>query len=139
MESIAPPLQLLISVRNQLEMGYSIRSGINYFISNYKNDFQEVIASWLIAREHEQKLCTKNLSIYRVHLISILDRGLSGESIYKPLCELELEIIEACEHEMALKISRLPFLLLIPLLLLQFPAFLILLFGPILKNLFYSF
>ncbi|MEN0059151.1 MAG: hypothetical protein AAGB31_09985, partial [Bdellovibrio sp.] len=54
------------------------------------------------------------------------------------LNRLEEEIIEACREEMAERLAQLPFILLVPLLLFQFPAFLLLLFGPLLNNFFHS-
>lgn len=77
-------------------------------------------------------------SLYRRSLLQILERGLRGEAVYSVLLQLETELVEACQEEISNKVARLPFILLIPLLLFQFPAFLMLLFGPLLQNFFHS-
>jgi hypothetical protein len=73
-------------------------------------------------------------SPYRRELISLVGLGLSGAPVVAKLRELEVEIRWACQDELDLFIARLPLRALLPVLLIQFPAFLILLFGPILSE-----
>jgi hypothetical protein len=60
--------------------------------------------------------------------------GVRGESVLPRLREMEIEIRRQCDHEMDVFISRLPLFMLGPVLLLLFPAFLILLLGPLLDQ-----
>jgi len=141
MDHIAPPLQLVANIKRSVEVGSSIRSGVLSFIQAENSHFAKDVSKWISL--NDQGLDTaiilqKQRSQYRRSLLELLERGLRGESIYVYLCQLEQEIIEACQDEISRKLSKLPFLLLGPLLLMQFPAFLLLLFGPLLENFFHS-
>lgn len=141
MEGLAPPLELLACVKRSVEKGQSVKQGILIYIKKGQGDFVTVVTRWLglLQQGHDTRDCIQGVaSIQRRTLLQILERGLLGESIHAVLLRLEEEIIEACHDELTNKISQLPFLMLIPLLLFQFPAFLMLLFGPLLKNFFHS-
>ncbi|MGZ3774902.1 MAG: hypothetical protein ACXVCY_01075 [Pseudobdellovibrionaceae bacterium] len=141
MEGIAPPLELLNHVKRSIEKGQSVKQGVLSYIKNGNGEFVAVVTQWLghLQQGHDTKTCIQEVeSIYRRTLLHVLERGLRGESIHTVLLQLEGEIIEACHDELTNKISQLPFLLLVPLLLFQFPAFLMLLFGPLLQNFFHS-
>lgn len=142
MEGIAPPVELLICVKRSIEKGQSVRQGILNYIKKGRGEFPIVVTRWLglFQQGQDTRECIQGVaSFYRRTLLQILERGLNGESIHPVLLRLEDEIVEACHEEIATKISQLPFLMLIPLLLFQFPAFLMLLFGPLLQNFFHSF
>ncbi|WP_413585754.1 hypothetical protein [Bdellovibrio sp. HCB274] len=141
MEGVAPPLALLLCVKRALEKGQPVKSGVLNYLKRHQGDFSAVVAQWLALLQ--QGLLTHGLinevsSPHRQVLLQVLERGMRGEAVYNVLVSLESEMIEACEDEISTKLARLPFLLLIPLLLFQFPAFLLLLFGPLLQNFFHS-
>ncbi|UXR65834.1 hypothetical protein EZJ49_06175 [Bdellovibrio bacteriovorus] len=141
MEGVAPPLKLLLDVKRAVERGQSVRQGVLTYLKNEKDDLAPVVAQWLALLQQGQdtKACLMQLSsLYRRSLLQILERGLRGEAVYNVLLQLEIELVEACQEEISNKVARLPFILLIPLLLFQFPAFLMLLFGPLLQNFFHS-
>jgi len=141
MDHIAPPLQLVANIKRSVEVGSSIRSGILAFIQAENSNFAKDVSKWISLNDQgldTMFILQKQRSQYRRSLLELLERGLRGESIYVYLCQLEQEIIEACQDEISRKLSKLPFLLLGPLLLMQFPAFLLLLFGPLLENFFHS-
>lgn len=141
MEHIAPPLQLIADVKRAIESGSSVRSGVLSYIQASRDAFSKDVSKWLSWREQgfeSHLLAQKQSSQYRRTLLELLERGIRGESIYQYLLQLEVETIEACDDEISRKITKLPFLLLVPLLLMQFPAFLLLLFGPLLENFFHS-
>lgn len=141
MEGVAPPLALLLKVRRAVEKGESVRSGVLSYVKNSQDDFVPIVAQWLalLQQGQETKECLNRVSSnYRRILLQVLERGLRGEAIYNVLLQLEIELVEACQEEITNKVARLPFLLLIPLLVFQFPAFLMLLFGPLLQNFFHS-
>lgn len=58
-----------------------------------------------------------------------------GQPVLDHLAALEDEITKAADAELDIHISTLPFKMLIPLLLFQFPAYLVLLLGPALREL----
>lgn len=74
-------------------------------------------------------------SAHRRALLEVLACGLGGQSISAQLESLRSEIANACDLEIKEHIEMLPLKMLAPLLLFQFPAFLLLLFGPLLRHL----
>lgn len=142
MEGLAPPLELLIAVRRAIEEGQSIKQGISRYIQSSEDEFSLFVTRWLnqVGQGRDVKDLLQVLSSpYRRALLLTLHRGLMGEPIYPILCLMEQELIEACYEEINQNIAKLPFYLMVPLLLFQFPAFLLLLFGPIIQNFFTSF
>ncbi|WII72732.1 hypothetical protein QJS83_02465 [Bdellovibrio sp. 22V] len=141
MEGLAPPLELLLSIKRSIEKGQSVKQGVLSYVKKNRGEFPAQVTQWLALLQQGQdpRECVQGISsLHRRTLLQILERGLRGESIYNVLLRLEEELIESCHEEITNKIAQLPFLLLIPLLLFQFPAFLMLLFGPLLKNFFHS-
>lgn len=140
MEAIAPPLKLVLILRRSLEKNQSLRQGLQNYLRRHRDDYAVDVSRWysLLQQGQDTQETLGKLSPHRRVLLQTLERGLRGESIYPLLCQLEGEIIEAAQDEIAVKLARLPMLLLIPLLLLQFPAILMLLFGPLLQNFFHS-
>lgn len=141
MESVAPPLLLLLAVKRVIEKGEPVKSGILNYVRKERGDFPALVTRWLSILQQGQDprpLVISVKSLYRQTLLDVLERGLRGEAIYALLNQMEEEIISACEEEISSRIARLPFFMMIPLLLFQFPAFLVLLFGPLLKNFFHS-
>ncbi len=141
MENIAPSLDLLLKTKRNLEKGQSVRVSIENYIKMSSSDFANVVSKWYVLQQ--RGLSTHDLmqtldSQYRRALLHLLERSLRGESVYNQISALESEIIDACGEEISNKLARLPFLMLIPLLLMQFPAILLLLFGPLLQNFFHS-
>jgi hypothetical protein len=142
MEGLAPPLELLFCVKYSIEQGRSVKAGVLSYTAKTNDEFASVVTRWLGGFQqgiNNVHVVSELSSLHRRVLLQVLERGLRGESIYGPLCQLEEELIEACREEIVLKIAKLPFYMMIPLLLFQFPAFLILLFGPLLQNFFTSF
>ncbi len=138
MESLAPPLEVLLLLRLHLESGESLRLGLKEISQLQQNEFLEVLQEWLLCLE--QGLCTDDLirdlkSPYRRELLRVLELGLQGEPILRRLEELELEMLEASQDEIERFLQKLPVFSLIPVLFLQFPAFILLLMGPILIQL----
>jgi hypothetical protein len=141
MEHIAPPLQLILNVKRAIESGNSVRSGLLMYVQTDSSEFSQDVSKWVSLMDQGLKTTSvihRQRSQYRRSLLELLERAMHGESVHLFLCQLEIEIIDACHDEIARKLSKLPFLLLAPLLLMQFPAFLMLLFGPLLQNFFHS-
>lgn len=142
MEGLAPPLELLFCVKYSIEQGRSVKAGVLVYTQKANDEFASFVTRWLSCLYQggdPVEVTSEIRSLHRRVLLQLLERGLRGESIYGPLCLLEEELVEACHEEIAQKVAKLPFYLMIPLLLFQFPAFLILLFGPLLQNFFTSF
>lgn len=138
MENIAPPLKLILFIQRQMDRGQSLRGGILQYLKANEDEFAIEVQNWL--QKIEQDSSTDEIlsliqSLYRRELLRLLERGLKGASIHGALKQLEEEIVLACEDEIQNKMVDLPYRTMIPLLLFQFPAFLLLLLGPLMMQL----
>ena len=135
MESIAPPLQLIAEVKRSIEQGSTAKQGVFNYIKKNQDSFASQVTKWIFLIEQGQKADAILVNIKSTHrkcLLGLLERAFNGESIYQILILLEEETILACQQEQARFLARLPFYLMVPLLFFMFPAYLILLFGPLL-------
>lgn len=132
MEGLTPSLRLVLVLRETLERGDSVRNGLREYIQTDPSAFARELALWLVERDAgRQRLFEKSLTTSEKFLVRVVDRGLRGEAIIHVLKELEIEIIDRCESQMDEFIEILPLKSLMPLLLFIFPAYLILLLGPL--------
>lgn len=136
MEDISPSLELLLEVRAALDEGLSVRTGILHFLKGHHGSFKEVVSSWLIKLDQGQETLTliEQCHPCRRALLTLLEKGLRGIPVQPHLIELEKEIILSCEAELDDQIQKLPIKMMLPVLFLLFPAYLILLLGPVLLN-----
>jgi len=138
MEGLSPCLNLLLRCRRGIERGRPLTTTIKNFIQQEDGEFPKQVLQWFFLFE-QGKECRTILqqvkSPYRRQLLEVLERGLKREPIGHILILLENEIQEACEDEIQKKLTHLPYQVMIPLLLFQFPAFLLLLVGPFLAQL----
>lgn len=136
MENISPTLALLLEVRAALEGGTSVRTGIHQFLKQSRNPFVEVVSTWLLRLDQSQETLGLIAPLHpcRRALLLLLEKGIKGLPILPQLIELENEIVRSCEAELDEQIQKLPIKLLLPVLFLMFPAYLMLLLGPILIN-----
>lgn len=140
MEGLTPPLKCLIEMQSCIQNGESVRSGLVRFLhlAEPKDSFTLTVRSFLFAWEQEQNwraIIGAQKSSYRRALLEIAASGLGGQSVLTHLESLRTEMIAACDLEIREHLELLPLKMLVPLLLFQFPAFLLLLFGPLLRHL----
>ena len=138
MENIAPPLICVLEIQSSLANGESIRSGFLKYTNSVHDSFSDLCRKFLFAWDRGQNwsdLIQNEPSSYRRILLELIASGMSGMSIQSQLKELQSEIERGMELEIKRHIELLPLKLMVPLLLFQFPAFLLLLFGPILNQL----
>lgn len=137
MEIIAPSLELLLEVRFGIEKGLGIRPILKgYILSNREREWGKKLELWLKLLEmgRPTTVVLSELTFARRQVLEILEQGLKGEAIYSQLCSLQTELMQATELEIDEFVVKLPLKSLIPLLFLQFPAFLLLLLGPFLTE-----
>jgi len=138
-EGIAPPLKMVLQLRLDIENGQSVRKALNRFlIQSPVNEFKNFLEFWIAVRE---KNGVKGLrahpgwTSWRQVVLEVIERGLEGTPILEELKQLELDLIETSENQIEHELRALPIVSLIPVLLLQFPAYLLLLLGPWIKQL----
>ncbi len=136
MEGLNPTLKLLLFFKSGIENGQSVR----HLIEKYGKECQDATAdhllSWWLHQQDKggshQK--TASYSRYLRSLFTLLEKGLSGAAILPSLAILEQDLWLAINDELDNYLVTLPFKLLIPLLLLQFPAIMLLILGPLLQQ-----
>lgn len=137
MEDLSPTLHLLLTVREALERGDSVRTGITEFIDVDTSDLKLFL---LQRSEHvdDAKNSLRSLKETEKSLLTVLQRGVAGESILPVLKELEADLVERSDSEIEDFTQKLTLRCLIPLLLFVFPGYLVLLLGPTLERLLIS-
>ena len=138
MESLAPPLDCCLEVELRIEMGDSVNAALLSWVKNHPTAFAYLVRELLSEFRGAQQLdrvLLKCHSPFRRALFQVLWRGLKGEPILPALKVLRVEMTAACELELQNYYSRLPLVCLVPLLFFIFPAFMILLMGPVLSQL----
>ena len=143
MENIAPPLKLLWTVKKSLEKGTGTKYGIKDYLNNApKDDWQPDVELWFTRLQQGHSIVIikqMQSSLIRQQILQILERGIRGEPIINLIQQIEEEVQFQIELEFQRKMNKLPFLMLIPLALLFFPACAILLIGPLVLNFIGSF
>jgi hypothetical protein len=138
---MSPTLKLCLYMRYSLECGRSARQGLRSAPFQDLHELGLFLQRSLIHIESTSFLGFSkvkgygNLSKSSKELLSIIDRSLKGEPVLEVLCAFELDLIETLESEAEAWAAKLPVYLLLPLILLQLPAFFILLLGPTLVSL----
>lgn len=140
MEDLAPPLAVVLQILLGMENGHSFRESLRQLLAqSTADDFHQELQEWYVRKSHNQTttdLIRGRKSAYRRALLDLFERGWNGEPILEPLQSLKSEIQSAANAELDHFIATLPFRVMLPVLLLQFPAYLVLLLGPVLTDLF---
>ena len=140
MDEIAPPLKCIACIEQALAEGKSVQTGLKNYIVHGKSlsdtrhfsyEVQELLQAFLMDKGFPK---SPSKTIYRGILKDLLWSELKGQSIHQELQNLKEEILQACHADIKIFIDSIPLKSLIPLLLFQFPAFLMLLMGPILAQ-----
>lgn len=139
MDIVAEPLAFIWNIRFALEKGQSLRVAVQEHLQmSQPSMFRRQIHQWWLLKEKGDstaKWIQQLENPYRMGLFSILDRGWAGQPILPSLNELEKEFMQVSDHDLACHLQKLPVLCLFPLLLFQFPSFMALLMGPLLRQL----
>jgi hypothetical protein len=139
-EGLAPVLRCLIEIQSALQNGEPVRAGLQKFIQSTPGrdevgeGFRRLLFAWDQGGDW-RAVILRMATPYRRALGEIVVSGLRGQPVLLHLEELRGEIEKACEIEIKRRLELLPMKMLVPLLLFQFPAFLLLLFGPLLGRL----
>ena len=140
MDEIPPPLKCILYIEQALSEGQSVQTGLKKYIKAEKSstdqnhfayEIQELLQNFLI---NKRPSTLRSKTIYRSALKDLLWSELKGQSIYQELQNLKEEINQAAIADMKAFVDSIPLKSTIPLLCLQFPAFLMLLMGPVLTQ-----
>ena len=138
MENLTPSLSCLYSVKRSLFQGKSLREALLLYINEQQKGFAASLAIWLNYVEANSLATLPDLKLssdYQKSIIVCFEAGMNGQPIQTQLEQLIQEVEAASLLEVDEHIATLPLKALLPVFLFQFPAFLLLIFGPVLSQL----
>jgi hypothetical protein len=139
MEILVPPLLTAVrEVRWMMNSGSSMKEAFRAYLDTHSDPLAtELREHWTLKwQAHPRSRSGKAFhSSYKRAFWELVERGCAGQPVLDALTALEDEVEQAAQAELDLHIATLPFKVLLPLLLFQFPAHLILLLGPLLREL----
>jgi hypothetical protein len=120
---IPAPLQFLLEFLGAIQQGHSVSASIRASLKR-TNLFENQLRVFLFRFDSGRRglelshgLDELNSTALRKALITVLEKGLTGAPVFKPLAQLKDEMLFACEQEFEQKLQILPLKMLIPLLL----------------------
>lgn len=137
MEDLIPPLLTAVrEVRWRIASGRSMKEAVRLHLEQAHSPFAHRLREWWALKAQGRENQAKHFKThYQKAFLNLIERGCAGQPTLDHLTALEDEIAKAAEAELELHIATLPFKMLIPLLIFQFPAYVILLLGPALREL----
>ena len=134
MAHIVPSISFLRNIKGTIEKGSSVQVALIEATETEKTDFSAKVSLWWTYHTNGLASPYPFKTHYQKSFIEILDSGLEGAPIYEHLCLLENEMTLEFDRQWKLYLESLPMKLAVPLLLFFFPAYVILLFGPLLTQ-----
>lgn len=141
MVDINPLIHVISHIKMGLKSNRSMRTILrDYFSEEKSNSYSEILEEIILKVElgKESGLESFQLNEYRYALTTLILRGLKGDSIWDALIELEKEVLAAVTTELEEFNGALPVKLLLPMILIIFPALILLTVGPVIVELLHS-
>ncbi len=139
MENLIPPLlRALREVKWLMNSGKSMNEAFQIYLERTNDDLASRLRKlWILKNQaiRVNPLSEKLPTYFQRAFWQLVERGCRGEPTLDALTALEYEVERAAQSELDDHIAVLPLKMLLPLLLFQFPAYLILLLGPLLREL----
>lgn len=137
MDTLEPPILTAVrEVRWAISSGQSMNESMRGYFENSSSTFAGRLRSWwLMQTQSTTAIEMPGETFWQQQFLEIIRRGRAGQPVLDALKGLEGEIEIKARAELETHLASLPFKVLIPLLLFQFPAYLILLLGPLLREL----
>ncbi|MGZ3722539.1 MAG: hypothetical protein ACXVA9_06395 [Bdellovibrionales bacterium] len=137
MEDMTPPLLGAVrEVRWRISSGKSMKESLVLYLEGATSPFaQQVREWWALKNQGRAPTDSPFTSHFQKAFVNLIERGCAGQPTLEHLNALESEIDSAAQAELELFVATLPFKVLLPMLMFQFPAYLLLLLGPVLREL----
>lgn len=139
MESLTPPLlHALREIKWLINSGKPMKEAFQNYLERTHDPFSAHLREYWILKwqSGRTEAPLKPLpTYYQKTFWNLIERGCAGQPTLEALAALEIEVESAAAMELDEHLAALPFKVLIPLLLFQFPAYLLLLLGPLLREL----
>ena len=142
MVNLNEPSIIILSrdLRSALDGQNSVGYGLKTFLNRNLNDrFALNFKNWLQTNklaERSVAMATENepsFNIYQTAIVILIQKALSGASIYDELSQIEEEYLQTCHQDIEKHVALLPMKLQIPLMLLILPSIMILIIFPALN------
>ena len=131
MANIAPSILFVRNLRTIIGQGTSMNDAMMSLCTRPQNDFEIKMAIWWaqkrLGKEGQALLDTD----FQRTCLELIEMGLQGAPVFQALEILEKEMKMEFERQWKAYLESLPARLSIPLLFLFFPAYVVLLFGPL--------
>lgn len=137
MENLVPPLlSALREAQWSISAGKSMKESMQNYLERHQDPLAEQLRPLWILRQKGGRADPTTLNTHFQRAFwDLVERGCEGQPTLEALIALESEVDAAAALELEEHLATLPFKVLLPLLLFQFPAYLILLLGPLLREL----
>lgn len=115
-----------------------MKEALRLYLEAANSPFSQNVREWWALKNQGRPTsdCAKKFTThYQLALLELVERGCAGQPTLDHLLGLECEVESAALAELEAHLATLPFKVLIPLLVFQFPAYLLLLLGPLLREL----
>lgn len=136
MENLTPPLlRALREIKWSIQSGKPMKEALQIYLEGTNDVFASFLREQWILKSQNVKSSSEFPTYFQSSFWNLISRGCRGQPVLESLEALESEVLVAAEAELEDHLATLPFKVLIPLLLFQFPAYLLLLLGPMLRDL----
>lgn len=134
------PLEVLMFVRVEISEGRSVRSALDEYLQTHSRVELNILRVWYLSIQNSGRRSLDHPEVRASNsqvrtLLQVLERGVRGEAILPALLELERDFLELCDDDLERFASRLPTLIMGTTALFLFPAFVLILIGPLLADL----
>lgn len=137
MENLTPSLACLYFSRRYMSQGKSLRETLAAYVQESSDGFASSLSIWLSYFDADRLDALPNLNLtsdIQSSLLECFEAGLRGQPILRQLERLTEEAEAASALEVDEYLVKLPFKALLPVFSFQLPAFLLLIFGPVLSQ-----
>ena len=138
MDTLTPPILTAVrELRWHLSSGFSLKLSVQRYLARSTDEFARTLREmWILFEQGGPVECRlPGRPAFTKTFWSLLERGARGEPVLEAMTALEADLESAALQDVEDHLSYLPFKALFPLLLFQFPAFGLVLLGPILREL----
>lgn len=136
MEDLSPPLLNAVrTVSWLMSNGHSMNESIHFYLESHSDPLSNQLREKLMSFNRSQGAGSELPTPLQRAFWVLVIRGLNGQPVLEALQGLEVEVERASHHELETHISELPFKVMLPMLLFMFPAYLVVLIGPMMREL----
>jgi len=134
MENVAPTLLCAVYLHRFIENGDSMAVALRKYLNQFNDACAVEVAQVLLCYEQGRQYSIPTMSPQREALFLIIQNALNGYPVSPALNHLTEELYTSSYAEMEQYAVILTHRVLVPVLLLQFPALLLLILGPLIQS-----